>query len=241
MWTPSKPWPTSVPPQAWVAAPAALTGRVPGAHEDVAVHDDVALARGAARVVDDLLRVGRILDVEDPEAGVGALVGVLALEREVRVDRARARAAGRHGPRRVPDGRQVRRVLERAHGVLHGVGGRRRVLERPGGDRAPLALALVLDGVGRIHPGPPRAVVQRQEAARLRHSVGARMRRRGRSRQCQRGAGSRAGQQSPRGPHPSSSPRVPRPAPQEKLIEFSPIFQCEMRADLSTLRSSVLR
>ena len=26
MWMPSKPWPTSVPPQDWVAAPPALTG-----------------------------------------------------------------------------------------------------------------------------------------------------------------------------------------------------------------------
>ena len=68
-------------------APVVLA-RVPRAHEDVAVHDDVTLTRGVpARLgVVDLDRVLRVGDVDDPEAAPVALEGEVALEGDVGVD-----------------------------------------------------------------------------------------------------------------------------------------------------------
>src|SRR3712207_7997930 len=48
------------------------------------------------RSVHDLRRRGRVRDVEDAEAVVGALVGVVALEREVRVELRRAGRSEEH-------------------------------------------------------------------------------------------------------------------------------------------------
>ena len=146
--------------------------RVPRAHEDVLVDHDVALARGAARVVVDLLRIARVGDVEHPEAVVRALVGVLALEGEIGVDEARARAGGRHDARRVADRRDVGGAFVRAGGVLHRVGGRRLRLELRR-DRAALTGALVLVDRRRVQTGPARRV-QREEATLGRDRLGSR-------------------------------------------------------------------
>ena len=50
-------------------------GRVPGANQDIAQHDDVALVAGTVAVVQQLHRVVWFADVDDPEPVVVALEG----------------------------------------------------------------------------------------------------------------------------------------------------------------------
>ena len=103
--------------------------RIPRADEDVAVHDDVTLARGVpARLgVVDLGRVRRIGDVDDPEAAPVALEGEVALEGDVGVDVGEAVArARRRDPRRVADRRHVRALGVRLGRLDRVVGARRR-------------------------------------------------------------------------------------------------------------------
>ena len=118
MWMPSKPAPTSWPPHVCVA----VGGRVPGADEDVAPDDDVALTRvmGALLVVAELDRVRRIGGVDDAEAVPVALDDEVALERQVRVDGGEAGAG--HVAGREADRRHVVAVRERGDGGADRIG-----------------------------------------------------------------------------------------------------------------------
>ena len=103
MWMPSKPWPTSCAAAGRVAV--ALAGPAsPTSARGCSCRRRRRPGPCAARVVEDLLRVRRVRETSRTRKPfVGALVGVLALERQVGVDAPEPVPGGRHDARRVAD------------------------------------------------------------------------------------------------------------------------------------------